>query len=38
MAVVFAWRYMEPILKRHHAFIKQGGKFLTFLPEWKIYQ
>jgi len=37
LVVVFAWRYIEPILKRHQAFIREGGKFLTFLPAWKIY-
>ncbi len=35
--VVFAWRYVDPIMKRHQQFMKDGGKFLVFLPEWKVY-
>ncbi len=38
LVVVFAWRYIKSILDRHQAFVAQGGKFLVFLPEWKVYQ
>ena len=35
--IVFAWRFIEPILKRHKKFMENGGQFLVFLPEWKVY-
>lgn len=35
-AVILAWRYAEPIIKRHQAFIKQGGRFIVPLPEIRI--
>ncbi len=35
--IVFSWRYIDPILKRHQKFLENGGKFVVFLPEWKIY-
>ena len=30
--LVFAWRYYEPILKKHAAFREAGGKFIVPLP------
>ncbi|MDO8488681.1 MAG: class I SAM-dependent methyltransferase [Candidatus Omnitrophota bacterium] len=35
--VIFAWRYIDPIMKRHEKFTGQGGRFITFLPEFKIF-
>ncbi len=34
--LIVAWRYAEPILKKHAAYLKQGGKFIVPLPELKI--
>lgn len=34
--VILAWRYIEPIIKKHQAFLKQGGHFIVPLPEIKI--
>ena len=31
--VMLAWRYAEPIIKKHKKFVDQGGKFLIPLPE-----
>ena len=31
--LVLAWRYAEPILKRHEAFRRAGGRFIVPLPE-----
>ncbi len=31
--VVLAWRYVDSIVKRHQAFLAQGGQFVTPLPE-----
>ncbi|MEK7857793.1 MAG: class I SAM-dependent methyltransferase [Elusimicrobiota bacterium] len=33
---VAAWRYAGPIMKRHEAFAKAGGKWLIPLPEMKV--
>ncbi|MDE2223427.1 MAG: class I SAM-dependent methyltransferase [Candidatus Omnitrophica bacterium] len=35
--LVFAWRFIDPILKRHSKFMLNGGKFVVFLPEWRVY-
>lgn len=35
--LILAWRYAEPITKRHEAYTCQGGKFISFLPELKIH-
>ncbi|HEX9871559.1 MAG TPA: class I SAM-dependent methyltransferase [Candidatus Tectomicrobia bacterium] len=35
--LILAWRYFEPILKKHEAFLKQGGHFIVPLPELKIF-
>lgn len=37
LVIVFAWRYIDSILKKHQTYMQNGGKFLVFLPEWKIY-
>jgi len=34
--IIFAWRYREPILKRHESYLKQGGHFIMPLPEVEI--
>ncbi len=34
--ILLAWRYADAILKRHEAFIKQGGRFVLPVPEPKI--
>lgn len=34
--LILAWRYAEPIMKRHNEFLKLGGHFITLLPEVKI--
>ena len=34
--LILAWRYAEPIIEKHKAFIEQGGKFIVPLPELKI--
>jgi len=34
--MILAWRYAEPIIEKHKAFIEQGGKFIIPLPTIKI--
>jgi hypothetical protein len=34
--IMFAWRYFEPIVKKHQKFIDQGGHFIVPLPELKV--
>ncbi|MFM8468994.1 MAG: methyltransferase domain-containing protein, partial [Limisphaerales bacterium] len=34
--VVMAWRYYEPIMRRHQRYSAQGGKFIVPMPELKI--
>ncbi|MGB7542992.1 MAG: class I SAM-dependent methyltransferase [Burkholderiales bacterium] len=34
--LVLAWRYFEPIVKKHQAYLKQGGHFIVPLPELKV--
>lgn len=34
--LILAWRYAEPIIKKHKAFIEQGGKFIIPLPAMRI--
>ncbi len=36
VVVILAWNYAQPILKRHEAFTKEGGKFIVPLPEVKV--
>jgi hypothetical protein len=31
--LILAWRYAEPIMKRHEAYRRAGGKFILPLPE-----
>ena len=31
--VILAWRYFEPIIRKHQAFLDQGGHFIIPLPE-----
>lgn len=30
--IVFAWRYIAPIMERHHRYLEGGGKFVVPLP------
>lgn len=30
--LIFAWRYVEPILSKHQAYLEQGGRFIVPLP------
>ena len=34
--LILAWRYAEPIIAKHKAFIEHGGKFIVPLPAMKI--
>ncbi|CCQ53629.1 putative D-mycarose 3-C-methyltransferase [Crocosphaera watsonii WH 8502] len=34
--LILAWRYAEPIMKKHPKYLKQGGHFIQFLPEVKV--
>lgn len=34
--VVLAWRFSDTIIQKHNKFIKQGGKFVIPLPEFKV--
>lgn len=34
--LVLAWRYFEPIRKRHQKFVDQGGQFIVPLPEVEV--
>jgi len=36
--VMLAWRYAQPIIKKHQAFLKQGGNFIVPLPELNIVE
>jgi hypothetical protein len=35
-AVILAWNYAQPIIKRHQKFIDQGGRFVIPLPALKV--
>jgi len=35
---ILAWRFADVIIKKHNEFIKQGGKFIVPLPEFKIIE
>ena len=35
VVVILAWRYAEPILRRHALFLQQGGRFIVPLPEFR---
>lgn len=34
--ILFPWRYADPIMAKHEAFIAGGGKFVLPLPEFRI--
>jgi SAM-dependent methyltransferase len=34
--LILAWRFVEPIVKKHGKFIEQGGRFIVPVPELKI--
>ncbi|HMC65222.1 MAG TPA: class I SAM-dependent methyltransferase [Gemmataceae bacterium] len=34
--VILAWRYAEPIMKKHQAYREQGGQFIVPLPALKV--
>lgn len=34
--IIFAWRYVEAIVKKHEKFLKEGGHFIVPLPKLKI--
>lgn len=34
--MLLAWRYTEPIMKKHKKFLEQGGHFIVPLPEIKV--
>lgn len=36
--VVLAWRYFEPIVKKHQAYLVQGGHFIRPLPDMEIVE
>ncbi len=36
--VVFAWRFFEPIVKKHQAYLDHGGRFIRPLPDFEILQ
>jgi len=36
--VVLAWRYFEPIVRRHQAYLAQGGRFVLPLPEVRVIE
>lgn len=31
--LILAWRYTDPIIKRHEEYVRQGGQFIVPLPE-----
>ena len=35
--IILAWNFAVPIMERHKAFHKNGGKFIVPLPSVKIY-
>ena len=35
-AVILAWQYAEPILKKNEAFMQQGGRFIVPLPTVRV--
>lgn len=34
--VILAWRYFEPIVKKHQMFLAQGGHFIRPLPDFEV--
>ncbi len=35
-AVILAWIYADPILRRNKAYIEAGGRFVAPLPDMKV--
>lgn len=35
--LILAWRYTDPIMKRHEEYIRRGGKFISCLQDLKIF-
>lgn len=35
LVMILAWRYAEPIIQRHKAYLDQGGRFIVPLPDLK---
>ena len=36
--IILAWRYAEQILRKHKDFLKQGGKFIIPVPDFRIIE
>lgn len=36
VVIMLAWRYLEPIVKKHQAYLDQGGQIIRPLPEFEI--
>jgi len=36
--VILAWRFAKQILKKHDAFLKQGGRFIIPVPDFRIIE
>jgi SAM-dependent methyltransferase len=34
--VIFAWRYFEPIIKKHRKYLNDGGHFVVPMPELRV--
>lgn len=34
--ILLAWRFADPIIKKHNKFLEQGGKFILPVPEAKV--
>ena len=37
VTIVFAWRYVEPVAKKHPGYLAKGGKFIVPLPTVSVY-
>ena len=35
-AILFAWNHSSEILAKEEPFLKQGGRFITFVPDVRI--
>ena len=35
-AIILAWQYAEPIIKKNRAYLNRGGHFIKFLPNIEI--
>ena len=36
--LILAWRYTDPIMKRHAKYVDQGGRFITCLPDVSVLE